>query len=128
MLNMDIINDIRRERKRQDDKWGVQRHAFVCPMLMNRPGGATPQRFAEDLGIPTADRSRQLCQFAAEQGYISWSHILTEELCESVEAFALGDLHDARKELIETIAVAVAMIEHIDEDQHQIDMDERAIK
>lgn len=102
------------ERDRQDRKWGVQDHPDLDPVLVGRPGGATPQRHAECLEIPTAGRAKFLCGTAADRGEVTWAAILTEELCEAVEAAALGDREALRSELMQVAAVAVAWMEALD--------------
>ena len=75
-----VLNDIIDERKRQDERWGVQRLEWPV-----------------------------------------WMAVLTEEVGESAEASLeahfnpQAPLGHLREELVQVAAVAVAMIEHIDE-------------
>lgn len=113
-MRPDPYDLIRAERRRQDRRWGVQDHPDVCPVLTGRPGGATPQRIAEDLEIPGEDRAKYLCGIAARAGRTTWAVILVEELAEAVAAAARGDRAGLRAELIQVAAVAVAWVESID--------------
>lgn len=105
---------VRAERRRQIAKWGRGDHPNVCPVLSGRPGGATPQRYAEDLEIPTADRARFILHRAAETSRLSWTHILVEELAEAVEAAAVGERRHLQEELAQVAAVAVAWLEALE--------------
>jgi hypothetical protein len=109
-----VLNDVLMERSRQDEKWGEQNHPDLCPVLMGREGGASPQCFAEDLEIPTRSRAQFLCQqrFARKQG--TWASIAVEELCEAVESAARQTQPELRKELVQLAAVCVAWIEALD--------------
>ena len=109
---LDVVADVVAERKRQNRKWGQQDHRDADPDLLDRPGGATPARLADELEIPTAGRAKYLCNEAARTGRPSWSVILIEEVAEAVEA--IGDDVALRDELVQVAAVAVAWIEAID--------------
>lgn len=104
------------ERERQMRKWGEQNHPHLCPVLTTRPGGASPQRFADDLGIPSAAMAKAYCARECANGNGNWGLILTEEHCEMIEAAALGDLKALREELSHVAAVAVAWIEQINKE------------
>lgn len=109
-----VIAEVRAERARQERRWGEQNHPDVCPVLTGREGGATPQRIAEDLEIPTETRAKYLCGLAARAGRLTWAVILVEEVAEAVAAAARGDRAGLRAELIQVAAVAVAWAEAID--------------
>lgn len=93
-----IFAEIHLERERQDAKWGVQNHPI------------RPEKSTRYFTV-SADLSRELCDEAAENGTITWYHILREEF---FEAMAESTLERQREELIQVIAVAVAMVENID--------------
>ncbi len=75
-----ITRDIIRERERQTEKWGLQRHSFAewIAILVEEVGEASEQ--------------------VVEYTFRNKSHI-----------------HQLREELIHTAAVAVQILEHIDE-------------
>lgn len=112
-----IFDAISEEREAQIAKWGVQSHPSVDMVLLGRIDGCTPFRMAEEYEIPTADRARVACEIAFEQGQGTWFHILTEEICEAVEAAVLygEDSKEFREELIQSTAVLVAMLEDLDQ-------------
>jgi len=110
-----VLTQIADERDRQDEKWGVQNHPSLDPVLTSRDGGCTPERMAEEYEIPTASRARFMCQLAAQRGDLSWPQILVEELCEAIEAGVLrGEGPEFREELVQAAAVLVAWVECID--------------
>lgn len=86
-----IFKEIEDERVAQFDKWGVQRHDW--PRWMSILG--------EEYG-----------EAAREANWSFWSTVPVE---------SAGHRHGLREELIQTIAVAVAMVEHIDEVDEQED-------
>lgn len=92
-----VLKDVDDERYQQDRKWGQQNH----------PDGTLddPIRRAE------ADYKRDRADVAARFGWLTWRHILDEEV---FEAFAETDPEKLRAELIQVAAVAVAWIEAID--------------
>lgn len=104
-----VLFEVARERSRQDAKWGTQNHPLVDPVLLHRPH----TRMAEEFEIPTALRATQLCQGAAARGEVTWAHILVEEVAEFVAA-AQHDQAEARAELVQVAAVAIAAVEAID--------------
>lgn len=90
------LSDFAKERKAQIRKWGHQHHPDGT--------GGDEARFQ-------ADWDRGACQQAAENGTLTWQHILQEEVS---EAFAESDLAKLREELVQVGAVAAAWIEDID--------------
>lgn len=114
-----VLRDVADERARQHDKWGQQDHLSLDRALVERPGGCTPERMAEEFEIPTADRARSKCQLRGvrpDGDPDAWASILVEELCEAVEAGVLYHPSESamRAELVQVAAVAVAWIEAID--------------
>jgi malonyl CoA-acyl carrier protein transacylase len=90
-----VLTEVAAERRRQDERWGEQNH----------PDGSGPLFAAE------AAQARKECDEAAENGELSWRHILLEEVA---EAMAEQDADLLRRELIQVAAVAVAWAEAID--------------
>jgi hypothetical protein len=110
----DILDEIGTERRAQDRKWGEQNHPDVDTVLMGRPGGCTPQRMAEEYGIPTATRARTDCNGRHRRGDGTWADILVEEVGEAIEAAVLHGEQGLRAELVQVAAVAAAWVECID--------------
>ena len=90
-----VLADVRRERERQDARWGQQDHE-----------DGTSLGYAAG-----ADEARQAYEEAAAAGRVTWSDILHEEVC---EAFAETDPVKLRAELLQVAAVACAWVECID--------------
>lgn len=109
-----VLHEVRCERDRQNAKWGEQNHPDVDQVLMNRPGGCSPQRMAEEYEIPNATRAKFITDVRAARGECTWAAIAVEELAEAVEAAALGDTAALRTELVQVAAVAVQWIQAID--------------
>lgn len=95
---LQVLQDVAVERAFQNGKWGEQNH----------PDGT-------GLDCPSsgwlAASYRQDCQRAAEDGTLTWRHILREEYA---EALAEDDPAKLRAELIQVAAVAAAWAEAID--------------
>lgn len=109
-----VLDEVRAERARQDEKWGVQDHPDDDPTAWwynSRDRGARERRAAE-LEVPSEHRAQFLTESAARMRAVTWGHILVEELAEAVDA--IGDSSALRAELIQVAAVAVAWIEAID--------------
>ena len=91
-----IFEDIREERKRQNEKWGEQNH----PMLNGR---FTIEAMTEKLYMYKA-----LNEILKNP---NWYSILLEEV---YEAFAETKPEKQREEMIQVAAVAVQIIEYLD--------------
>lgn len=98
-------HEVEAERAKQFAKWGEQNHRDVDPVLMDRPGGCTAQRMAEEYEIPTAARAKFSEQVAANRGQTTWAHIAVEELAEAIEAAVVGTDTDLYTELTQLEAV-----------------------
>lgn len=121
-----IFADIDAERARQDAKWGAQNH----PMVGNPhesleaqygPGSRYEAKSAGviecmRLGIPSEREARERCDAEHRSGRGTFASILVEELAEWVAASVIhGDTSgEARKELVQVVAVGVAALERID--------------
>jgi hypothetical protein len=92
---MPILLEVFAERTRQDDKWGIQ----------NWPVGG------DEIFECRANFAKWQCTEAAQEGTLTWRHILHEEFW---EVFTESDPEAQRAELVQVAAVAVAMIECID--------------
>jgi len=102
-----IFDQVRAERKRQDEKWGPQSWPSVDTLLEGR---GDMQRLCEEYEIPTENRAKFLCENAFEKKRGTWAHIAIEEMAEVVSA---GNEIDRYKELIQLIAVCVAWVQDI---------------
>lgn len=94
-INWPLV-DVAAGRRRQDDKWGEQNH----------PDGTGGAWFGA-----MAERKRDDADTAAAKGFLTWRHILAEEV---YEALAETDPAKLREELIQVAAVAVSWVEAID--------------
>lgn len=103
-----IFNEIKAERERQELKWGEQDHPILDPILIN----LSPQRMCEEYEIPSEDRARQLVEIHDERRDLTYFHILMEEISEV--ASCGSNVEELRKELIQSAAVLIAMIESLD--------------
>jgi hypothetical protein len=112
----EVLAEIGAERIRQDAKWGEQNHPLIDQLLVAQ--GRPHTRFAEEYEIPTALRATLMCQGAAAKGEVTWLHILVEEVSEFMAAAETAHLMhgaaEARAELVQVAAVAVAAIEAMD--------------
>lgn len=122
-----VFGDIACERINQMRKWGVQRHTSIDPTTLhqmerireyrrNYPPAFIDAAANGQHSLPSARHARSLCEAAGRDNRLSWVHILVEELCEAVEAVALygDDSPEARMEIVQTAAVAVAWLESFD--------------
>lgn len=110
-LRIDSIMDkIREEIKKQEEKWGQQDHPVVDQVIASRVGKQT-KRMAEEYEIPTPTRAKQLCSMHADRGDITWMHILQEEVSEVIENYK--DKEEVVKELIQVVAVSISTIDSI---------------
>lgn len=101
------VRDALLERRKQDEKWGVQR----------RPDGT-----GEAIDKIRANIARQACDVQEESGgTATWYAILLEE---AYEALAESDVVELRKELVQVIAVCGAWIEDIDAREKNEDEDD----
>jgi hypothetical protein len=94
-----IFAAINKERERQDDKFGKQNH----PMLGTFVGICPSEAALKDELKLRRDRIKH--------GHTGWFDILMEEVC---EAFLARKLKNAREEMVQVAAVAVAIIEYLD--------------
>ena len=97
---MTILEEIQKERNKQDEKWGEQNHPFVA--------------FSPHYGSYSANYAREQCDNAFNQGVGDWRYILNEEVYEAYEQAAHKNVEKFREELIQVAAVVVAMIECLD--------------
>jgi len=103
-IGKSIYTEIIEERNRQDAKWGEQNHQVVAEMFNS----------LDDYGIVNEEQAKYLCNEAASNGFLKWSHIIVEELSEAIHAKTKEEM---RKELIETAACCVAAIESLDRNE-----------
>jgi len=91
-----VLTEVSEERALQDERWGEQNH---------------PDGTGDYPEIIDADIAKMACQDAAAGGYLTWTHILREEVA---EAFAETAPESLRAELVQVAAVAVQWIQAID--------------
>jgi len=99
-----ICEEIKKERDRQNDKWGQQNHDLVDYTY-------TPEGMNRCYEILSEERAKYLCESSVKHGNLTWGHIIVEEL---VEALCAKTVKEQREELIQCGAVIVAMIESLD--------------
>ena len=100
----EIIEQIKAERIRQDNKFGVTSHDSVNPTI--------PRKFRNKFyGICSEEEARERCEGNHLHKSITWSHIFIEEVAEVVNS---KDERDRREELIQVAAVCIAWLEDID--------------
>jgi hypothetical protein len=95
-VSHDALEEVSRNLKR----WGIQKHPDVYA------GGAT------QYGLPHSDECREACERAADEGCITWAHILVEEVAEALDTKSPAEL---RAELIQVIAVAMDWVRDLDQ-------------
>ena len=113
------LADVVMERMRQDAKWGEQNHPMVPRnvVTMAANSGEEPAPLACFLlGVEHARAARALCEAAHRNGNGTYTHILVKKVAEMVETCVLhGETSDeARAEMVQVAAVALAMVEAID--------------
>lgn len=101
---MTIIEEILEERRRQDEKWGVQNHKIVTDTVPH-------ELLMTYYSLPREERAKKNCDTATKEGILTWGDIIVEEL---VEALNAKDYKDMRTELVQCGAVILAMIESLD--------------
>ena len=111
MIDINIFNEIFNERSKQEAKWGEQNHpngtgTQDCENLISFVGLSTSYGY-----VRQSDCAKSLCDSATDAGFVTWAHILLEEM---IEAFDEKDDDQIRKELIQVAAVAHAWIQAID--------------
>lgn len=97
-IHAGVLDEIHKERVRQDAKWGEQNH----------PDGTCAE--GPEKAKAHADAARSICNHFAKIGKLTWAHILTEEL---MEAYAETDPEKLITELIQVSAVAASWVECI---------------
>ncbi|MBD3753439.1 MAG: hypothetical protein IE935_13740 [Micrococcales bacterium] len=115
-----VLDEVARERARQDAKWGEQNHpdgsgprvSLMSPIL-----GAPSDKWGDRVGVHLAlmrelrDNAVATTDQRAVTGELTWRDILLEEV---FEAFAEEDPARLRAELIQVAAVATQWVEAID--------------
>ena len=98
MSLQNILVDITEERQRQREKWGTQRHDFSVWHVV--------------LAEETGELAERILDYRHWKRDVEQGRILSQEL-------AATSLKRMREEAIQCAAVAVSMIEHIDEELAQ---------
>lgn len=110
LVSVDLLDEI----DRADAKFGHQLDVpDVDQVLMQRDGGCTPKRMAEEYMIPTAGRAKFLTDLAFHRGQGTWGHIVVEEIAESIEA-AVENPEALRAELLQVAATAIRWVVALD--------------
>lgn len=112
-LTADVLLDVSLERLRQNNKFGIQDLAMLSQIP--NPQDVSYSLMSDHYGIAVASRAKYNCDNAFENNIGTWFHVLVEEVAESMEAaYFHGDISkELEEELIQTAAVAIAMVEHI---------------
>lgn len=112
-LTLIALEDVLKERGRQDQKWGIQRHRFAGCSTADAVASMADEITCrgENPTAGFAERMKAYVQRQAAEGCPEWFSVLLEEVFEAMEA--AGEEY-VRAELVQVVAVAVAMIEDID--------------
>jgi hypothetical protein len=110
----ELLREVAAERRSQFQKWGGQRHPDVDCFIAGLPAPQARRYAAQFYGVPTADAAKAETDAAARAGQCSWAHIAVEELCELLDAAAVGDLPAARAEALQLAAVCVQWVQDLD--------------
>ena len=113
-----VIEDVRSERKRQDEKWGEPKR---------QPDGTGSQRHPaiamaighdwESLNYGELEReAKYTIDWHAQNAQVTFADILLEEV---FEALATDTPEDLREELIQVAAVAVKWVEVLDRERNR---------
>jgi hypothetical protein len=107
-----VLTDIRDERDRQMDKWGIsQMHPCVPDELMKLPESYRGVNLTAHYGLPHEKGFKEVVAKAFSEGKGTYAHIAVEEL---IEAIASPNVEHRREELVQCAAVIVAWIAKID--------------
>lgn len=114
MTQSKAIRDLIEERRKQDEKWGVQNHpdfySWVGGVMDGETSREAGRRRCRALGIPTEEEAREALLKSAQRNNTNWAQILLEEVSEAISA----DPDAIRDELIQVAAVAIAWVECLD--------------
>lgn len=108
-----VLNEVLRERRRQEEKWGEQNHPSGTGVghVQQLVDGMKAER-EKTHGLATlGEYARNLTDALAKGGGLTYSEILWEEVCEAMEE---ADSARLRLELVQVAAVAVAWVERLD--------------
>lgn len=113
VVDSPILEEILRERARQDRLWGKQDHPFtIIPDNIMESNKAVRNSVCNWYEIPTEERAKEKLNLSASKNELTWSHIIIEELSEAISE---ADPEKRRAELIQLAAVVIASIENIDQ-------------
>jgi hypothetical protein len=102
-----IFEEIRAERKRQDEKFGEQNHPMLG-VYLDMFSDCKRKQFPSTAALKNAlERSRK----RIKTDMFGWLDILFEEVC---EAFLETEPEKQREEMIQVAVVAVEIIEYLD--------------
>ncbi len=115
-MNTRILEDIEKERNRQDTKWGAnQHHPDVDKEVKLGPSILDANDACIFAGLPTEHTAKTYCESNIEEHNVNWAGILVEEVVEAVSSAAnpAAKAH-TREELVQVAAVCAAWIEDLD--------------
>lgn len=110
-MKQETVIEVLGEIQSQLERWGVQDHPSVDPIISAWEGSYHAQRICEEYEIPTESRAKFLCEMANSRNELTWSHIAVEELSEVISA---PDDATRRGELVQLAAVVLNWIDSID--------------
>lgn len=111
---MSVYEEVQTERVRQNEKWGEQNHPIIDPDTFTHGGVSFAGReVCEWYGVPSEKDACEAYECAVSRGDVAWADVLIEELAEALEAATRSE-SEARAELVQLAAVAIAAVECID--------------
>lgn len=104
---MGIAFEVLAECDRQVEKWGIQSWPTYTQLDIFDHG----VEFGTEI---TADSARELCDYKAQTGQLSWFDICNEEYLEARVEAVKGDKEALRVELIQAAACLISAIASLD--------------
>lgn len=117
----EVLLAVADERRKQDEKWGIQDYHPSLPTILI---GSPATTVADWLGIQTARAAKLRVDAQAKMGQANFACILLEEVAEAIEAAANGNDTALKIELIQVAATAVKWIERMTDEDRPEDPEE----
>ncbi len=111
------IEKVIAERKRQNEKWGVQNHPSIDDFAWHN------DELSDHYGILPEEDAKTQCDHRFKKNQGTWADIFLEEVSEAIHAPTLELM---KEELIQVLAVGFAWLESID--RNEIDPEARLLK
>ena len=108
---MNIYDEIKAERARQDELWGEQNHPIKHDSADDGHDYINALYTPHGYEFTASELAKQECKERILADRLDWADILLEEVCEVLDA---DDPKDQRTELIQVAAVAIAAVESLD--------------